>query len=71
MARAPVCVYCREQPVSERWRPFCSERCWLLDLSRWLDDSYRVPGPEAADDEQPAPDEGNEAADPPRDSRHE
>jgi endogenous inhibitor of DNA gyrase (YacG/DUF329 family) len=23
--------------------PFCSERCRLVDLSRWLDESYRIP----------------------------
>lgn len=22
--------------------PFCSERCQLLDLGRWLDEEYRV-----------------------------
>ena len=25
------------------WRPFCSERCKLADLGRWLSESYRVP----------------------------
>ena len=25
------------------WRPFCSERCKLADLGRWLLESYRVP----------------------------
>ncbi|MPY86390.1 MAG: DNA gyrase inhibitor YacG [Luteitalea sp.] len=34
--------------MSERWRPFCSERCKLLDLSRWLDGSYRIRGTEPA-----------------------
>jgi hypothetical protein len=29
--------------VDPAWRPFCSERCKLLDLSRWLDGAYRVP----------------------------
>jgi endogenous inhibitor of DNA gyrase (YacG/DUF329 family) len=23
--------------------PFCSDRCQLLDLGRWLDESYRIP----------------------------
>ncbi len=39
-----VCVFCRKNPVGEPWRPFCSERCKLLDLARWVDGSYRVPG---------------------------
>ncbi|MBX6316553.1 MAG: DNA gyrase inhibitor YacG, partial [Isosphaeraceae bacterium] len=26
--------------------PFCSERCRLIDLGRWIDGSYVIPGPE-------------------------
>ncbi|MCP9758909.1 DNA gyrase inhibitor YacG [Aquitalea sp. S1-19] len=26
-----------------RYRPFCSERCKLIDLGQWADESYRVP----------------------------
>ena len=36
-------------------RPFCSERCRLIDLARWADGSYAMPGPPAA-----PPDEGPE-----------
>jgi uncharacterized protein len=25
------------------WRPFCSERCKLADLARWLSEDYRIP----------------------------
>lgn len=25
-------------------RPFCSERCQLIDLGRWADEEYRVAG---------------------------
>jgi len=28
--------------------PFCSERCQLLDLSRWLDGDYRIPDDDAS-----------------------
>lgn len=24
-------------------RPFCSERCQLIDLGQWADESYRIP----------------------------
>jgi endogenous inhibitor of DNA gyrase (YacG/DUF329 family) len=27
-----------------RFRPFCSERCQLVDLGRWVEGEYRVPG---------------------------
>ncbi len=26
-----------------KFRPFCSERCKMVDLGHWLDESYRVP----------------------------
>jgi uncharacterized protein len=29
----------------EEHLPFCSPQCKLADLGRWLDGSYRVPGP--------------------------
>ncbi|HEX2445885.1 MAG TPA: DNA gyrase inhibitor YacG [Vicinamibacterales bacterium] len=41
----PVCVYCGRAPVDPEWRPFCSERCRMADLGRWLSGSYRVQGP--------------------------
>jgi len=25
------------------WRPFCSERCKLIDLGAWATERYRVP----------------------------
>ena len=27
--------------------PFCSERCRLVDLGRWIHGAYGIPGPEA------------------------
>lgn len=32
------------------FRPFCSERCKLLDLGQWLSGAYSVPAVEAEDD---------------------
>ena len=40
--------------------PFCSERCRLIDLGRWADGSYAIPGPEAPS--PPAP-EGRDGED--------
>jgi endogenous inhibitor of DNA gyrase (YacG/DUF329 family) len=38
--RCPSC----DKPVSVDGEtyPFCSERCRLVDLGRWLDEKYRV-----------------------------
>jgi endogenous inhibitor of DNA gyrase (YacG/DUF329 family) len=41
---SPACVFCRTRPVDPAWRPFCSERCRLQDLARWIDGGYRAPG---------------------------
>jgi len=51
MPRCPVC----NAPVnleSTPTVPFCSDRCRLVDLGRWLDESYGVPAPLPEDDEQ-------------------
>jgi endogenous inhibitor of DNA gyrase (YacG/DUF329 family) len=37
------------------FRPFCSERCRLIDLGAWLDEKYTIPGPladESADEDE-------------------
>jgi endogenous inhibitor of DNA gyrase (YacG/DUF329 family) len=31
--------------------PFCSERCRLIDLGRWIDGVYVIPGPPAGGSE--------------------
>ncbi len=44
--REPRCPQCG-RPVSwdgNRFRPFCSVSCKLVDLGSWLDEGYRVPG---------------------------
>jgi uncharacterized protein len=50
MAARPVCVYCRRHPVEAAYRPFCSKRCKLLDLSHWVDGDYRIAGESMADE---------------------
>jgi endogenous inhibitor of DNA gyrase (YacG/DUF329 family) len=39
------CPTCRRpaQWEGNKWRPFCSERCRLLDLGAWSGESYRIP----------------------------
>ncbi len=34
-------------------RPFCSERCKMVDLGRWLNEEYRVSEPLAGETELP------------------
>jgi len=42
------------------FRPFCSERCKLVDLSRWVNEEYRVPAEKVSSDHpetKPQPEE--------------
>lgn len=41
--------------ASNRWRPFCSERCRTGDLGAWATERYRVPATSAPDTEEPTP----------------
>jgi endogenous inhibitor of DNA gyrase (YacG/DUF329 family) len=49
----PKCPTCAKQIEwqDNPWRPFCSERCKLIDFSRWANEEYRVPGKEINPDE--------------------
>jgi endogenous inhibitor of DNA gyrase (YacG/DUF329 family) len=50
MKRQLKCPQCREATTwqDNPHRPFCSERCQLLDLGQWADESYRISGPSQA-----------------------
>jgi len=40
------CPICRKETTwnNNPFRPFCSERCRLIDLGKWASDGYRIPG---------------------------
>lgn len=40
----PSCGKPAAYSTANRWRPFCSERCRLVDLGSWANESYRIPG---------------------------
>lgn len=42
-ARCPQCGKTADLSPDNRFRPFCSERCKLIDLGAWASESYRVP----------------------------
>ncbi|MEZ5998062.1 MAG: DNA gyrase inhibitor YacG [Hyphomonas sp.] len=49
--RQPKCAQCHKKPVSAEYRPFCSKRCADVDLAKWLNEGYAIPG-SAPDDEE-------------------
>lgn len=54
-----ACPICR-RPAAERtaehspW-PFCSHRCRLIDLGKWLGEEYRVPAEPTGAESLPEP----------------
>lgn len=47
----PTCGKAVEWQPENRYRPFCSERCKLIDLGAWANESYRVPAEEETPNE--------------------
>ncbi|BCB96251.1 DNA gyrase inhibitor YacG [Dissulfurispira thermophila] len=39
-----ICPVCKKKTTWEEnpWRPFCSERCKLIDLGKWASEEYKI-----------------------------
>lgn len=53
----PTCGERTEYSPTNKWRPFCSERCKLIDLGAWATEKYSIAGQEGDPDDEPGPDE--------------
>jgi uncharacterized protein len=51
----PTCGSLVPWNAASPFRPFCSERCKLIDLGAWADERYRIAAADPAD-EEPDPD---------------
>jgi len=49
----PICRKPADPSRGNRFRPFCSERCHLIDLGSWASGEYRVAGGKVDDKEHP------------------
>jgi len=61
----PLCPVCDAQ-VTLGVTPtalFCSERCRLIDLGRWLDEAYAVPEKKPHEDDDETGVDGDESGD--------
>jgi uncharacterized protein len=55
--RCPICE--REfDPSQSTAKPFCCERCRLIDLGRWLGEGYGVPAERPVDMSEDGDDQG-------------
>ena len=41
--RCPTCDMLAEPGISDKYLPFCCERCRLIDLGRWLNEEHQLP----------------------------
>lgn len=41
-ADCPICEKQADLSESNLYRPFCSERCRLIDLGQWINESYSI-----------------------------
>lgn len=48
--RCPTCR--REVERNNAFLPFCSDRCRLVDLGRWIGEDYRIKGEKMDSEEQ-------------------
>lgn len=42
--KCPTCGTTIDWSSASPWRPFCSERCKLIDLGAWLTEKHTIPG---------------------------
>jgi len=47
MVNCPRCGIATPWSEDNAYRPFCSERCKLIDLGQWATGSYRIPQEQA------------------------
>jgi endogenous inhibitor of DNA gyrase (YacG/DUF329 family) len=45
LVTCPQCGNVSEYSTDNRFRPFCSERCKMIDLGQWASENYRIPAP--------------------------
>jgi len=50
--KCPTCGRKTEWSETATFRPFCSERCRLIDLGAWLSEKHAIPGDAAAPDNE-------------------
>lgn len=56
-ATVVTCPQCNKEVTWNKdspYRPFCSERCKLIDLGQWASESYRIPQFESNSEEDPS-----------------
>lgn len=66
--RCPNCGAVTEYSPDNKFRPFCSERCSIIDLGAWAEEKYRVPVQQVEEIDAEHSDDENQPSD--GDPRH-
>ena len=64
----PRCGALADFEPRNKWRPFCSERCKMIDLGDWAAERYRVATREKPE-ETGSDQDYSEGAEPPKDNK--
>lgn len=51
MVKLHPCPICKTLTDNEKYRPFCSKHCADVDLGRWFNGTYSIPGKKADTDD--------------------
>jgi len=52
LIKCPQCNADFDVSIPSNYKPFCSERCKLIDLGAWADGSYSIPAEDSPMSEQ-------------------
>ncbi len=61
IVKCPQCGTAVPWTPDSKWRPFCSERCKLIDLGAWASERYRVETSDTPDSTDVPPDSREES----------
>lgn len=61
VVKCPTCRRPVEWSAESTYRPFCSDRCRLIDLGAWFGEQHRIPDQSSAADDAPAPESSQES----------
>jgi endogenous inhibitor of DNA gyrase (YacG/DUF329 family) len=59
--KCPTCRRPVEWTPDSPYRPFCSERCRLIDLGAWFDEKHRIPDESPGATDESIPDSAEES----------
>jgi uncharacterized protein len=61
IVKCPTCGGKVKWDDQARFRPFCSERCKMIDLGAWASDAYSITGRPESDDADTSADSSSRA----------